>query len=97
MAKCNICNRRWWFSSQVKCDCKSSHSPRYIEIGQIVLQNVHLLDLQDHVHTGHSTNVHTTSPCAPTTPHFSEPRQESSSCDSSNSSDSGSPSSSGWD
>lgn len=23
MAKCNICNRRWFFSSQVKCDCKS--------------------------------------------------------------------------
>jgi len=23
VAKCNICNKRWFFSSQVKCDCKA--------------------------------------------------------------------------
>lgn len=23
MAKCNICGKKWWFSSRVKCDCRS--------------------------------------------------------------------------
>lgn len=98
MAKCNICNRRWWFSSQVKCDCKSRQLKQRIKVEQEVWQNVHLQNLYtQHLHTSHSTHEKTTSPCDAITQPFSQPRQESSYCDSSSSYDSGSSSSSSPD
>ena len=98
MAKCNICNRRWWFSAQVKCDCKSKQLKQRVVVAKgNISPNTHEYDWGAHSHIGVSAKE-TTSSCESATQHFSQPRQESSSYDASSSYDnSGSSSSSGWD
>ena len=66
MAKCSICNRSWWFSSKVKCNCKieqlkvraavlpvrsSFQNTNYNNDNDIALQVMYQQQINQHLHS----------------------------------------------
>lgn len=110
MAKCSICNRSWWFSSKVKCNCKaeqlkvraaflpsrrSIQNTNYNNDNDIALQVMYEQQINQHLHSDVSEGCRTGLP----SPEYRSFDMSSSYCHSSHnsSSSSSSESSSSYD